>query len=181
MRPRWLIAATLVLASCTFGAPLIAEDTDSDATEDDETSDDGGETCGPSEGVVDWVVDGDTIVLENGETVRYILVDTPETTRGKNDCGGEAATEYNIELVLGQTIALEYDVECRDQFGRLLAYVSVQGHVVNELLLEHGHACVLHIPPNGNERVGAYQALEDTAKAAGVGMWGACGTVLCDL
>jgi len=164
-------------ACLDFGGPLTNEvgavdsDTDSDSDED---------RCGPSTGFVLYVIDGDTVVLDSGERIRYLLVDTPEITMGKNECWGQEASDYNASLVQQQTLTLTYDVECEDQFGRLLAYVSVGEIDVNRALLEGGHACVLHIQPNGNERVSEYKALQAAAKEAGVGMWGACGTVACE-
>lgn len=134
----------------------------------------GGSVCGPSEGVVAKVVDGDTIDLESGERIRYLLVDTPETTAGKNDCFGQQAVAFNTDLVLGKRVTLSYDVECEDRFGRTLAYVSVDGQEVNSLLVERGFACVLHIPPNGDDRAAEFTELEAGARAAGRGLWGAC-------
>jgi micrococcal nuclease len=183
-------------AGCGFGGPLIA-DSDEDGDEDG-TGESGGttggtdtdtdtgtdtaviDTCGPTQAEVEWVIDGDTIVIPGDERVRYILVDTPEITNGKNECYGQEARDYNAMLVEGQTVSLEYDQECRDQYGRLLAYVSVDGVEVNRKLLEDGYACLLHIPPNGDDRYLEYQALEDAAKQADLAMWGACGTVACD-
>lgn len=162
--------------------PLVVEtatDGESDSESESETGP-GPSVCGPSTGVVSHVVDGDTVVLEDGDRIRYLLVDTPEITNGKNDCYGAEAREYNNTLVTGRTITLEYDEECQDRYGRLLAYVSVGELEVNRTLLEQGYACILHIPPNGDDRVAEYQALENTAKAEGVGMWSACGTVACE-
>ena len=119
-------------------------------------------------------------MLESGDRIRYILVDTPEITNGKNDCYGDEARDFNHMLVTGRDVVLTYDDECRDTYGRLLAYVSVGETEVNRTLLEDGYACVLHISPNGDDRVAEYQQLEDMAKTSGVGMWSACGTVACD-
>jgi micrococcal nuclease len=172
-----LVAATLS-ACFEFGGPLVADD---EATDTAETSEDTEfERCGPSVAVVDRVIDGDTVVLTNGERVRYILVDTPEITNGKNECWGTQASDFNAELVLEQQVTLTYDVECRDVYGRLLAYVQVGEVEVNRALLERGDACLLHIPPNGNSRAAEYQALELAAKQDGLGMWGACGSIRCD-
>ena len=134
----------------------------------------GGSPCGPSEGVVDRVIDGDTIVLASGEKVRYLLVDAPETTNGHDDCFGANASQFNSDLVLGKTIALDYDVECNDMYGRLLAYVSVGGQDVNALLVQRGYACVLHIPPNGDARADEFKVYQADAKANSRGLWGAC-------
>jgi len=140
----------------------------------------GEERCGPSSGAVQEVVDGDTIVLDSGDRIRYLLVDTPEITNGHDDCYGQEAWTYNQALVAGQTVTLVYDVECRDRFERLLAYVSVNGREVNALLVERGFACVLYIPPDGADRRGEFELLEAAAKAEGRGLWGACDPVTCD-
>lgn len=130
--------------------------------------------CGPAEAVVEHVIDGDTLRLETDDTVRLLLIDTPETTKGKHECTGAEATDYTAELGLGQTVNLYYDAECRDRYGRLLAYVEGPDGVVNELLLARGYAEVLHIPPNGAEHVEDYQAIESAAQSARRGRWGAC-------
>ena len=62
--------------------------------------------CGPVSAEVAEVIDGDTIVLGGGEKVRYLLVDTPEITNGKNECFGAEARNFNAEYVLGRTVEL---------------------------------------------------------------------------
>ncbi len=133
-----------------------------------------GSRCGPQSALVTRVIDGDTIELEGGERVRYLLVDTPEITSGKDECFGQEAKDFNTDLVLDMVVDLDYDVECEDAYGRLLAYVSVDGREVNSLLVERGYACVLYIPPSGEDRVDEFEALEDGAEAANRGMWAAC-------
>lgn len=141
---------------------------------------DPGSRCGPTEGTVARVIDGDTVELESGERVRYLMIDTPEITGGKNDCYGAEARSFNEDLVLGKNVHLRYDVECEDQFGRLLAYVSVGGREVNSLMVERGYACLLSIPPNGQDRFDEFDELEAAAKSGMRGMWGACTEVTCD-
>lgn len=136
--------------------------------------------CGPSSGVVARVIDGDTIELETGVKIRYLMVNAPETTNGHNDCYGQNAAQFNSDLVLGKTVDLQYDVECTDRFARTLAYVSVGGQEVNTLMLERGYACLLHISPDGDARLDEFKALEATAKAAGRGLWGACNPIPCN-
>ena len=103
-------------------------------------------------------VDGDTIHvrLAGGvEKVRYIGIDTPEVhhpTWGEEP-GGRAATEINRRLVGNRAVRLEPDVQTRDRYGRLLAYVWVTGPdgvelMVNAELLRLGYAAVLTVPPN---------------------------------
>jgi micrococcal nuclease len=138
--------------------------------------------CGPGSAVVARVIDGDTVELASGERVRYLLVDTPESTNGADDCFGANASTYNRDLVEDETVTLVYDVECEDRFGRLLAYVSLGDREINRLLVDNGYACVLHIPPNGADRVAEFRAAEAAARAAGRGMWGVCAPeeITCD-
>ncbi|WP_233261830.1 thermonuclease family protein [Vitiosangium sp. GDMCC 1.1324] len=135
--------------------------------------------CGPGAGVVSRVVDGDTLVLQSGERVRYLLVDTPETTNGKHECFGSEARDFNRSLVEGRNVRLEYGEACTDRYGRLLAYVSVDGREVNSLLAEGGYACVLYVSPAGRSRRAEFEALESSARQAGRGMWGTCSAVPC--
>ncbi|RKG79547.1 thermonuclease [Corallococcus sp. CA049B] len=135
----------------------------------------GGEgECGPSTGVVTKVIDGDTVVLQDGERIRYLLADTPETTRGHDDCFGEEAAAFNRSLVEGRTVRLRDAEACTDRFGRRLAYVSVDGEDVNALLVKRGYACTLFIPPAGASRRGEFEALELEARRARRGLWGRC-------
>lgn len=143
--------------------------------------DDGGSTCGPTAAIAQRVIDGDTIELDSGERIRYLLVDTPESVNGATDCYGHNAAQLNSDLVLGKPITLAYDDSgCTDRFGRLLAYVSVDGQEVNRILVERGYACVLYIPPAGTARHTEFEELELRARTEGRGMWSACPVVTCD-
>lgn len=124
------------------------------------------------------MLDGDTIELESGEKIRYLMIDSPEV--GNNlECYGDEAKVLNTELVAGKNVQLRYDVECTDRFDRLLAYVSVGDREINSLMVERGYACVLYIPPNGAERNSEFERLESMAKQADKGLWGACDTNPC--
>jgi len=129
--------------------------------------------CGDTEGVVSRVIDGDTIVLESGVKIRYLLVDTPEISSG-GDCYGSNAQQFNSDLVLGKTVQLNFDVACTDMFGRTLAYVIVDGQEVNSLLVSRGYGCVLSIPPDGQSRLDEFKALQLDAMVNKRGLWGAC-------
>jgi micrococcal nuclease len=133
----------------------------------------GGSPCGATEAVVGRVLDGDTVELENGVKIRYLLVNTPEVSGG-GECYGSNATQFNTDLVLGKRIELFYDVECTDRFNRTLAYVKVGNIDVNAELIRRGYGCVLHIPPNGTDRVEEMRAHQTEAKDANRGLWGAC-------
>ena len=147
---------------------------------DDTATTDPVSPCGPTRATVAAVIDGDTIVLESGEKVRYLMVDTPEITNGKHDCYGEEARAYNEQLVLGQDVTLTYDRECTDRYDRLLAYVEAPDGEINTLLLERGFACLLVIPPNGSDRQSEFATLELGARQSREGLWGACPDVPCD-
>ena len=134
--------------------------------------------CGPTSGVVANVVDGDTIDLDSGERIRYLMVDTPELS--SDDCYADEALQLNSQLVLGQEVDLFYDVECEDRFGRLLAYVYVGDNEINSVMVERGYACQLHIPPNGEDRRDEFIGLETQARNDERGMWGQCEVVACD-
>jgi micrococcal nuclease len=138
-----------------------------------------GAACGPREAIVERVIDGDTIIVSGDVRVRYILVDAPEATGGRDDCYGASAAQFNRDLVLGKTVQLAYDVDCEDAYDRTLAYVTVGGQDVNKLLVERGYACVLHIPPDGDARAAELQAAQATARAARRGLWGACDPLPC--
>ncbi|MBQ3199111.1 MAG: thermonuclease family protein [Firmicutes bacterium] len=100
------------------------------------------------------VVDGDTIVVNyNGteEKVRMIGIDTPESVHpdtDKNTEAGQTASEYTKTLLENKAVSLEFDVQERDQYGRLLAYVYLNGTMVNKTLLEDGYANIATYPPN---------------------------------
>ena len=100
--------------------------------------------------LVRYVVDGDTVKLANGETVRYIGIDTPEINyyEGAAEHLAWEAKAFNEQLVSHRVVRLEFDVEKRDKYDRLLAYVFTKGTFVNAELLKEGYADVLNIPPN---------------------------------
>jgi len=114
------------------------------------------------------VIDGDTIVIEGDEHVRYIGMDTPEMR--PIEAFGEAATEANRELVEGKSVRLVLDVERRDRYGRLLAYVYAGDTFVNAELVRRGLAQIATYPPNvRHER--QFLRLQREAREAGRGLW----------
>lgn len=121
-------------------------------------------------------VDGDTIELANGEKVRYIGMDTPETVdpRKPVGCYGHEASAYNKQLVEGKEVVLAKDLVDKDKYGRLLRYVYlIDGTFVNLQLVQNGFARVLTIPPNDSLSTLFIQAAHE-AQAAKKGLWSAC-------
>jgi len=130
---------------------------------------------GGLEGTVVRVVDGDTIHVRIGdrvEKVRYIGVNTPEVhhpTKGEEP-GGRVASEINRRLVTGRHVRLELDVQERDRYGRLLAYVWAGEIMVNAELVRLGYAQVMTIPPNVRYQE-MFVKLQREAREAGRGLW----------
>jgi micrococcal nuclease len=128
--------------------------------------------------VVD-VVDGDTVVVarRDGErdTVRLLGVDTPETRDpdAPVQCFGPEATAFTRAALLGRRVQLELDTEARDRYGRLLAYVHVDGRRFNDRLLAEGYARLLVIAPNLRHGR-ALLAAELAARTERRGLWSAC-------
>lgn len=130
----------------------------------------------PGSGQVTFVVDGDTVVLESGEKVRYLGIDAPEIAHdgSEADCFGEQARKMNRDLVLHKQVSLEYDQEKIDQHGRLLAYVILPGgRCANAELLRAGCAFVFR-PAQDFRRLQEFLLLQKEAFRQHRGMWGAC-------
>ena len=126
------------------------------------------------------VVDGDTIRvgLPSGEEpVRYIGIDTPESVKpgAPVECFAKRASAYNERLVAGEKVRLVYDIERRDRYGRLLAYVyrARDGLFVNAELVRRGYATAVTFPPNvAHER--EFRRLARRARMSGRGLWSGC-------
>ena len=122
------------------------------------------------------VIDGDTIVLANGEEVRYIGIDTPEISVPVTalECYGSEATTKNRELVEGQEVKLVRDFKDRDRYGRLLRYVYLTDSklFVNLELAQAGYARLLTVYPNVSHAKEVQSAVEKAQKE-GRGMWSA--------
>jgi micrococcal nuclease len=135
----------------------------------------------PDVGVVERVVDGDTVDLRVGgrdERVRLIGIDTPElhTDSGVPECFAVEAMGFTAgELPIGEEVRLERDIVGRDDYGRLLAYVfrRADGVLINELVVARGFARPLTIAPNDSFSR-RFVAAAVAAETADLGLWGAC-------
>lgn len=131
------------------------------------------------------VVDGDTawVRFADGgaeEKVRFIGVDTPESTN-RHEPYGEEASAYAHRELDDRTVWLETDAELRDRYGRLLAYVwleppgarddaDLRAHQFNARLLLEGCAQQLTIPPNVRY-AGRFTRYAREAREARRGLW----------
>lgn len=125
--------------------------------------------------LVTRVIDGDTIQLENGKTVRYIGIDTPETKdpRKSLQCFGKEALGKNKELIEGKRVRLEKDVSETDKYGRLLRYVYVGDIFVNDYLVRQGYANASTFPPDVKYQEMFIQAQQE-ARENKRGLWTSC-------
>jgi micrococcal nuclease len=137
----------------------------------------------PAGGVVERVVDGDTVIVRadgGALRVRLLGIDTPETVDPHRPvgCFGPQASAFSKRLLAGGAVDLEYDRELHDRYGRWLAYIYLRRSgrpplFVNAVLVARGFARTLSIPPN-TAHAGQLSALERSAALAGRGLWSAC-------
>ncbi|HTU16319.1 MAG TPA: thermonuclease family protein [Solirubrobacterales bacterium] len=147
-------------------------------TRDQGSNPDHGPGGGSTTVKVDRVVDGDTAkVFYDGDSeyVRYIGIDTPESVQPNApvECFGEESKDFNAGLIEGRRMKLVFDEEKRDHYGRLLAYVYVDGKLLQAEMLRRGYATTLEVSPN-TARAGQFSELESEARDAGRGLWSAC-------
>jgi len=136
--------------------------------------------------LVSRVVDGDTLRLSNNEKVRLIGIDTPEMHeseklyRDSRKSGQDAKTiqalgrrsyAFTKSLVEGKTVRLEFDVEKRDKYKRLLAYVFLpDGTFVNAEIVKQGYASLMTYPPNV-KHADEFRRLYQQARELRLGLW----------
>jgi micrococcal nuclease len=130
--------------------------------------------------VVSRVVDGDTVVLSDGSRVRFIGMDTPESTTTTEFYGNEAS-DYTKSMLTGKTVYLEKDVSEMDRYGRLLRYVwlslpseisdsEIRARMFNAILVLEGYAQSSTYPPDVKyqEYLARYNS---EARNANKGLW----------
>jgi micrococcal nuclease len=129
--------------------------------------------------LVTRVVDGDTmkVTLEDGratkETIRLLLVDTPETVHPTKEVEpfGPEASSFAKRLLTNQKVQLEIDVSERDKYGRLLVYLWLGDQMFNELLLEEGLARVAYVLPPNIKYIDQFRAIQQKSQNAAKGIW----------
>ncbi|PIR52039.1 hypothetical protein COU77_02475, partial [Candidatus Peregrinibacteria bacterium CG10_big_fil_rev_8_21_14_0_10_49_16] len=186
MNKKWMLLAIVLLSACgqvdqeevpTDIAANVIEDvlssSSSSAISSVAAQEEPNEPPVPSGVVVTAVIDGDTIKvrLEDGieESVRIIGIDTPEVR--PMQCFGEEATSRMQMLVKGKVVELERDpADDRDNFGRLLRYISVDGKDIGASMINDGYAHSYTKYPH--PRMEHYNVLERDARSAKRGLWG---------
>lgn len=125
---------------------------------------------------IDHVIDGDTIVLANGDSVRLIGIDTPEEfdTRKPVQCYAKEAAERNKQLIGNNDIKFYKDISTTDKYGRWLGFVYLPDETfVNLELVKEGYAFAYPYPPD-NSKAAEFKAAQDYAKQNKLGLWSAC-------
>jgi micrococcal nuclease len=122
-------------------------------------------------------IDGDTIKVRiNGkmETVRYLLVDTPESKNPKKCVQPYAKEAFfrNSELIKSGNLTLEFEQgNTRDTYGRLLAYVYVDGESIQGTLLKEGYARVAYIMDPPYKYLKQFREDESLARRERTNIW----------
>lgn len=120
--------------------------------------------------------DGDTahfLVDGSDTTVRFLAIDTPEYTKEKEPYGKEASEFTCSALKQADQIELEYDEgsDLSDKYGRQLAWIFVDGKLLQRELVANGLAEVKYIYGDYAYTEELYQAQEQ-AQQVHVGIWG---------
>jgi micrococcal nuclease len=174
-----LVVAAAALAAAAVVAVRAATDDSAGAQPDGAIP---GDALPDDVGVVEYVVDGDTIDVSIGgteERVRLIGIDTPEIAHDDGspaECFGADAAGFTARLLpVGTEVRLVRDVVGRDDYDRLLAYVfrRVDDVFVNEAIVAGGYARPLTIEPN-DAFAAQLVAAATAAESSGLGLWTAC-------
>jgi micrococcal nuclease len=178
------LAAAALLAAVGLALTACAQDT---TVDDQSARQDAAESIpqGTQAGVVERVVDGDTIWVRIDEPggplpanathkIRLLEIDTPEVAGpGGVQCGGREATAFaERHLLLGSTVHLLADREDTDRYGRFLRYVwTDDGMFFNAAAVRSGHARAVLYEPN-DAYIDLLRAAEAEARREGRGIWG---------
>lgn len=123
------------------------------------------------------VIDGDTVELDQGEKVRLIGVDTPETVHPNKPVEqfGKEASTFTRRLVQGQKVIVAYDqtntpAKHKDKYGRTLAYVYLlNGTLVNLEIIQQGYGFAYIRYPFA--LMSQFRKAEQKAREQGRGLW----------
>lgn len=123
---------------------------------------------------VKQVIDGDTIILQNSDKVRFLGVNTPELGHGKfpDEPLANQARQYVKRKIQGRDVRLENERAQKDKYGRRLAQIYTQsGENIQTDLLERGLAFVVAVGEGGFDYVDSFIAAESKARRANKGVW----------
>jgi len=121
---------------------------------------------------VKYVIDGDTVMLDDNRHVRLLAINTPEVEgKRRAEPGGEAAKRWLKARIEGKRVRLEPGQQKVDKYGRSLFYLfDAQGRLINEQLLAEGLA-VLSIHPPNLKYLSRFQKAQQQAESQRLGVW----------
>lgn len=119
--------------------------------------------------IVIHVDDGDTFMMTGGDKVRMLSIDTPE----KGQPFYTEATQRLSDLILGETVRLEFATKRRDKYGRLLAYVYLDDEFINQVILANGLAYLYLFRDTdlGREETTKLLRAQRSAMEQNIGLW----------
>ena len=123
--------------------------------------------------MVKWVIDGDTVVLVDGQKLRYIGINAPELAHDDHEAEpyGEVSKRFNALLVNRKKVRIEFDRESFDHYNRLLGYVFLENDTfVNAEIISNGYAYLLKHRPNAKYDSILLQS-QRSAMSAKKGIW----------
>ena len=128
------------------------------------------DTASVRRAMVEVVIDGDTVALDSGETIRLAGINTPEIRSSQPFAA--AAQQYLERRVHNRQVLVENATDPVDSYDRTLAYLyTLGGDSVQLALLEAGLASAIVIAPN-DRYLDEFAAAETRARLAGKGIWG---------
>ncbi|OGL50989.1 MAG: hypothetical protein A3C43_05460 [Candidatus Schekmanbacteria bacterium RIFCSPHIGHO2_02_FULL_38_11] len=126
--------------------------------------------------VVEKVIDGDTIVLNNGEHIRLIGVDTPELHHPRKPVQyfAKEAREFIVKECLGKKVRIGFDWQRKDKYDRTLCYVYLpDGTCLNKEIIRNGYGHAYTRFPF--RELNSYRTIESDARKNGKGLWSSKG------
>ena len=125
------------------------------------------------------IVDGDTIVIKYDgkyEKVRLLCVNTPESVhpdKKQNIPMGKVASKYTQKKLIGKYVNLEFEIKkIRGNYGRLLAYVFVDGQNLNLDLVRQGLSPYYTKYGKSEKHDSEFRAAEKQARKEELNIWG---------
>jgi micrococcal nuclease len=114
------------------------------------------------------VIDGDTFYLGNGDKIRMLGINTPESGRPY----AQEATDFLTNMILGKEVTLVNDSKNDDvdSYGRLLAHVYVNDTFVNYEIIKAGYA-FWYPYTSGTDFDTEYEAAQNDASNNKIGLW----------
>lgn len=126
--------------------------------------------------VLKQVVDGDTLRLNDGRTVRLIGANTPELGRdgAPDQALADRAKRMAVEWLAGEKLLLQSGTEAKDHYGRHLAWVfrASDRQMLSEYLVDQGLGWQVTVPPN-TLYSDCLKVAEQAARKAARGVWAA--------